>query len=96
MSVDPFKKRREKLKEIHKDMLSRLNFDNKQFEKEAYCLFREMFDQIERKTEEWDLTHPEPRGLDGGFNTRKISSEYFARFEELKKKHNYHPTNKNK
>jgi hypothetical protein len=70
-----------------KNLISMLNFENKEFEKEAVKLFTEMFETIEVNELEWDKTHPNPRGLDGGFNTRRITDEYFARFRDLKLKY---------
>lgn len=87
MKEDILKSIRESQKQIHREMLSNMNYENKEFEKEAVALMRDMFDLIEIKTEEWDDKNPWPRGLDGGFNAKKITAEYFERFRELKKKY---------
>ena len=79
------------MNDVHKEMMKRLVFDNKDFEKEAVTLFNEMFNLEERIREEYDKTHPnESHGLDGGCASelRKVNKEYFIRFEKLKKKYN--------
>ena len=77
-------------KEAHKEMLKRVVFENKEFEKEAVLLFSEMFEKEELIQEEYDKSHPnESHGLDGGCTAelRRTSKEYFRRFDELKKKY---------
>ena len=68
------------MNDVHKEMMKRLVFDNKDFEKEAVILFTEMFNLEERIREEYDKTHPN--------ELRKVNKEYFIRFEKLKKKYN--------
>lgn len=78
------------MNEVHKEMLKRLVFDNKEFEKEVVSLFTEMFQTEERIQEEYDQDHPnDSSGLDGGCTSelRKVNKEYFRRFDELKEKY---------
>lgn len=77
-------------KEIHKKMLKKLVFDNKEFEKEAISLFAEYFEADESIQEKYYKEHPnELNGLDGGCTSelRKLYREHFKRFDELKKRY---------
>lgn len=77
-------------KEIHKEMLKKLVFDNKEFEKEAISLFAEYFETYESIQEKYYKEHPnEVDGLDGGCTSelRKLYREHFKRFDELKKRY---------
>lgn len=79
------------MNDVHEEMMKRLVFDDKDFEKEAVTLFTEMFNLEESIREKYDNNHPgELCGLDGGCASelRKVNKEYFIRFEELKKKYN--------
>ncbi len=78
-------------KKFHEQKLKDLSYENKDFEKEVYALFSEMFKKEEEIQEDYILKHGEEiHGLDGGVTheIRRLHRDYFQRLNELKKKYN--------
>lgn len=80
----------ESSKKFHANKLKELSYKNKDFEKEAYALFSELFKKEEEIEEYYILKHGDDiHGLDGGctHDIHVLYQAHWKRFNELKKKH---------